>query len=84
MRPMVSGFMGMALVYRLSLADHLAQPISGLALGPSWWHVHLSVKMGSSAKDPGRLVVSSLLLGQNTNQVVSVGAGASMRSLIGC
>ena len=32
-----------------------------LAWGP-WWYVHLSAKMDSSAKDSGRLVISSLLL----------------------
>lgn len=28
--------------------------------GPSWWHVDLSARMGSSTKDSGILVVSSL------------------------
>lgn len=58
----VSGFMGMGLVSGLSLADHLAQPVVGLAQGPSWWQMHLSAKMDSRAKDLGRLVVPSLLL----------------------
>ena len=58
----VSGFMGMGLVSGLSLASCLVQPLLGLAQGPSWWRVHLSAKMDSSAKDPGRLVVSFLLL----------------------
>ena len=55
-------FMRMELVSGLSLASFLAQPIFGLAQGPSWWLTHLSAKMDSSAKDPGRLVVSSFLL----------------------
>ena len=38
----VSGFMGMELVSRLSLANHLAQLILGLAQGPSWWCAPLS------------------------------------------
>ena len=33
-----------------------------LAQGPSWWRVHLSAKMDSSAKDSVMLVISSLLL----------------------
>ena len=32
-----SGFMGLGLVSRLSLASRLAQPIPGLSRGPSWW-----------------------------------------------
>ena len=28
--------------------------------GPSWWHIDLSARMGSSTKDSGILVVSSL------------------------
>ena len=58
----LSGFMGMGLASRLSLASHLSQPVLGLVQGPSWWCLHLSAKMDSSAKDSGRLVVSSLLL----------------------
>ena len=58
----LSGFMGMGLASRLSLASHLSQPVLGLVQGPSWWCLHLSAKMASSAKDSGRLVVSSLLL----------------------
>ena len=54
--PAASGFVGMGFVSGLSLARRLARPILGLAQGPSWWPVYLS------AKDPGRLVVSSLLL----------------------
>ena len=55
-------FYGKGLVSRLSLANHLAWPVLGLALSPSWWHVHLSARMDSSLKDPGRFVISSLLL----------------------
>ena len=58
----VSGFMGMGLVSGLSLANHFARPRLGLAQGPRQWHVHLETKMDSSAKAPGRLVVSSFLL----------------------
>ena len=57
----VSGFMGTGLVSGSSLAS-LTWPIFDLTQGPSWWHMHLSVKMDSSAKAPGRLVISSLLL----------------------
>uniref|UniRef100_A0A8D0Y932 Abhydrolase domain containing 4, N-acyl phospholipase B n=2 Tax=Sus scrofa TaxID=9823 RepID=A0A8D0Y932_PIG len=57
----VSGFMGMGSVSWLSPANRLAQPVLGLAQGPSWWHLHLSAKMESNAKDAGRLAVSSLL-----------------------
>ena len=58
----VSSFMGMELLSGLFLANHLAQPILGLAQGPSWWCPHFSAKMDSSTKDPGRLGVSSFLL----------------------
>ena len=54
--------MGMGLVSGLFLAHCLAQPILDLAQSPFWWHLRLLPKMESSAKDPGRLVVSSLLL----------------------
>ena len=57
----VSGLMGMGLVSLSPPANRLA-----LVLGPSWWYMHLSAKMDSSAKDPGRLVVSSLLLAPPT------------------
>ena len=53
----VSGLMGMGLVSLSPLANRLA-----LVLGPSWWCTHLSAKMDSSAKDPGRLVIFSFLL----------------------
>ena len=52
----VSGFMVRGLVSKLPLASHLVWPIFGLTWGPSWWQTHLSAKMGSSAKDSGRLV----------------------------
>ena len=55
----ISSFMGVGFVSRLSLANPLAQLTLGLVQGPSWWQVYLSTKMDSSAKDPGRLVVSS-------------------------
>ena len=58
----VSGFMGMGLVSGLSLANGLAKFVPGLAQGPSWGFSCLSAKVDSSAKDPGRLVISSLLL----------------------
>lgn len=58
----VSSFMGMRLVPGLSLASHLARPALGLAQSPSWWHLYLSAKMNSTAKDPGMLIVPSLLL----------------------
>ena len=58
----VSGFMGMGLVSGLSLGSRLAQPLLGPTQGPSWWHMYFLAKMDFSAKDPGRLVVSSLLL----------------------
>ena len=45
----------MALVSRLSLANHLAWPIFGPTLSPSCWCVHFSAKIVSSAKDSGRL-----------------------------
>ena len=51
-----SGFVGMGFVSGLSLAHCLAWPMLDLAQGPSWWCVHLSAKMDSSTKDPGRLV----------------------------
>ena len=54
--------MGMGLVSRLSLASCLAQPILDLTQGPFWWQLWLSAKMVSSAKDPGKLIISSLLL----------------------
>ena len=54
-------FMGLELVPGFSLASHLPPPLLGLAQGPPWWHAHLSVKMDSSTKASGRLVVSSLL-----------------------
>ena len=82
MWPIVSGFMGMELVYRLSLADRLAQPIFDLTLGPSWWHMHLSAKMDSSTKDPGGWWSPSSYWNRILTQVVSVGAWASMHSLI--
>lgn len=44
----------------MSLANHLARPVLGLAQGPSWRQVHLSADMESSAKDPGRLGLPSL------------------------
>ena len=56
-----SGFMGVGLISRLPLANHLARPVFGLAQGLSWWHEHISAKMDSAAKDPGMLEVSSLL-----------------------
>ena len=58
----VSGFIGMCLVSGVSLADCLVQPALGLAQGPSCRCEHLSAKMDSRAKDPGMLVVFSLLL----------------------
>ena len=57
----VSGFMGMGLVSRLSLVNCLAWTILGLAHDPSWWCAHLSATMDSGTKDPGMLVISSLL-----------------------
>ena len=45
----------------VSHKTRLVWPIFGLAQGPSCWHVHRSAKMDPSAKDPGRLVGSSLL-----------------------
>lgn len=51
--------MGMGLVSGLFLANCLAGSLLGLAQGLSWWYMHLSDKMDSSAKDSGRLVVSS-------------------------
>ena len=68
----ISGFMGLGLVYEWPLASFLAQPIFGLAQGPSWWPVHLSAKMDFSAKDSGKLVVSSLLLAPPTFSVFAV------------
>ena len=56
-----SGFMGLGLVSGSSLANHPARLVPGLARS-SWWHVRLSAKMDSSAKDSGKLVVSFLLL----------------------
>ena len=38
----VSSFMGMRLISRLALANHLAPLILGLARGPSWWRRRLS------------------------------------------
>ena len=55
-QPPSSGFMVMELVRRLSLARHLAWPSIGLTQGPSWWHPHISAKMGSGVKDSGNLV----------------------------
>ena len=57
-----SGFMGMGLVSGLSLANHPAWPIFGLTQGPARWFTHLSDQMDTNTKDPGRLVLSSLLL----------------------
>lgn len=57
----VSGLMGMGLVSVLSLADHFAWSVVSLVLGPSWWHTHLLAKIDSSARDAGRLLISSLL-----------------------
>ena len=53
--------MGRGLVSRLSLASHLFQPTLDLAQDTSWL-AHLLAEMDSITKDPGRLVVSSLLL----------------------
>lgn len=39
----ISGFMGMGLVSRLSVANPLTQ-------GPSWWRTHHSAKMDSSKR----------------------------------
>lgn len=59
----VSSFMGIGLASGLSLANHLARPILGLAQGPSRWRTDLSAKIDdSSTKDPGKLLISSLLL----------------------
>ena len=58
----VSDFMGLGLVSGLSLADHPVLPISALTQAPSWWYVHLSAKIDPTAKDSGKLVLSSLLL----------------------
>ena len=51
----VSGFMVVGLVSGLSLANHLAWPVSGLTQGPSWRRVHRSGKRGSSEEESGRL-----------------------------
>ena len=59
----VSDFMGMGLVSMLSLANHLAWPIGGLAQSSSLWQAHLSTKMDSSTKDPRKLVLSLFLWG---------------------
>ena len=56
------GFMGMGVSLQVVCGLYLAQLILGLAQGPSWCHMNLSAKMDSSAKDPGRWVVPSLLL----------------------
>ena len=55
-------FYGNEVVSGLSLANRLTRPIRDLTSGPFWWQVQLSAKMDSRAKDPGRLVVSFLLL----------------------
>ena len=59
----VSGFMGMGTVSGWSLASRPAWSLLGLGLAqcPSWQHTHFSAKMDSSAKDPGKVAVSSLL-----------------------
>ena len=56
----------LGLVSGLSLAYHHAPPVLGLAQDTSWWKGDLSAKMDSSAKYPGKLVVSSLLLAPPT------------------
>lgn len=58
----VSGFKGMGPVSGLPLANCLAWLILGLTWGPLQWPVRLSAKMDPSIKDPGWLVVSTLLL----------------------
>ena len=63
----ISGFMGMGLASRLSLANHLAWPVLDLAHHPPWWLELLSAKMDSSAKDSGNLVVSFLPLAPPKN-----------------
>ena len=51
-------------------ASCLASTWSGS--GPFWWHTHLSSKMDYRVKDPGRLVISSLLLAPpKSSQLVS-------------
>ena len=42
----VSGFMVMGFVSRLSLANY--------SQGPSWWHMHCSAKMDTTEEDSGR------------------------------
>ena len=66
----VSGFMGMGLVPRLSLVNHLAWPIFGLTQGPSWCQVPLSAMMDSSTKGSGSLVSSLLLAPPEFSQLV--------------
>lgn len=79
-----SGFMAMGLVSMLSLASHLAQPILGLVQGPSWWCPHLSAKMDSSTKDPGKLVISSLLLAPSQVLLVSLQGSTTFLSRASC
>ena len=77
----VSGFMGRGLGSRLSLAICLAPPMHDLAPGPPWWCEHLSAKMDSGAKDPGRLV-GRLLPPIGPSQVLLVSLQGSTTFLI--
>ena len=53
---------GNGVISELLQANHLAQPLLGLAQGLSWWHMLLSAKVDFRVKDSGRSVVSSLPL----------------------
>ena len=54
-----SGFMVMGQLPGCLRPLILPVPIFGLTQGPPWWHMHPSARMDSSAKESGKLAISS-------------------------
>ena len=78
------------LVSRLSAASHLALPIFDLTQGPSWGRMPLSVRIGSSTRDSGRLAghimgyrLLALLAPSQILPVGFVGGSSVLCSLLG-
>lgn len=75
----VSGFTGMGLISRSSLASHLAWPTFGPAQGSSWWCRHLSAETDPSQ---GFREVDGLLPPLGPSQILPVSLQGSTGFLI--